>query len=184
MSIANFCDLLQTDEARVRCDPVSARPVYHLGIGKELRDVRERKHWSAKQVCQFASSKGFPQVTPQSLRGLETGQTQYPDADVIRGVAAVFDLRYEQLAWRYITANYGLRPEFSLPDVEPKLDPAISAEAWRVEGLPPALRSAVIDTLRTLLAALDIARKREGSDGDGSGNPPTPHTKPAPKKRR
>lgn len=183
MSIAKFCDLLQGDEGRVGCRNVG-RKAYHPLIGADLKRLRDAKRWSAQQVIQRATAKGFPDVTPQSLRGLESGQTQYPDANVLRGVAAAFGLDYEPLAWRYITANYGITPAFELPDLEAPLDPTIERIAREVEQMPEALRREATGTLDRLLRALDIARQKGRIDESDHETPAATRTTKAPRKHR
>jgi hypothetical protein len=154
MSTAIFPVLLQSDEAGLRSPWVAkkskekrARPVFHRDIAADLRAMRGGK--SATLLIIAAEKKGHT-LSPQKLRGVEVGTTRYPDRDVLEAVAAAHGLDYQQLAWRYVTANYGLTPDYALPPLAVPLEPGVQTAAQTLELLPSPTRTALIELIRTL----------------------------------
>lgn len=162
MSRANLCGLLQNDKAGLRSlemprKRADGRPVFHGGIGADLRKFREVRGWSVQQAVNAAHAKRHRALTVNRLRLLEEGRIQGPGADVLKAVAALYGLTYEMLAWRFVTANYGLTPEFVLPLLPDPLSEESEEFARTLDAQVPAgERIAVIDRLRKLAAALGI----------------------------
>lgn len=143
------------------------RPIFHAKIGADLHRCRGSR--SIAQILLLAERKHLT-LTENTLRALEEGRTQWPDAEVLRAVAGIYGLDYEPLAWRFVEANYGVSPEVEFPKIEPAIDPAVAPVARILEALPSALRTSVIGTLHTLAEALGIAphTTRSGARGRGS----------------
>jgi transcriptional regulator with XRE-family HTH domain len=79
------------------------RPVYHPRLGALLRDLREAKGWSVQQAVNAAAGKGHTALTWNSLTWLEAGKTKLPDAEVLKAVADIYELRYAELARGFVS---------------------------------------------------------------------------------
>lgn len=84
------------------------RPVFHEGFGAFLASQREAKGWSLRGAAAQAKRWSLP-LSYQVLFRLEGGQTKNPNGDVLRAVAQLYRLPYEELAARVVSANYGLQ---------------------------------------------------------------------------
>lgn len=111
MSRADFCGSLQTHEHGLRCGLMAReqinRPVFHKELGDRLRKLREAHDWSVQQAINIAKGKQHRALTLNRLRWLEEGKTKFPDAEVLRAVADIYDLTYAELAKAFVAANYG-----------------------------------------------------------------------------
>lgn len=84
------------------------RAVYHPEVGKFFRGLRDKRGWSQRQAVEIARRREIPSVTRQILIRLERGQTKNPEPEVLRGVAALYEMPYEELAGRFVAHRYGV----------------------------------------------------------------------------
>lgn len=83
------------------------RPRFHTAIGEYLKGLREAKQWTMRQAADIASRRaGSGALTRQVMLRMEWGQVKNPKAVVLRAYAALYGIRYEDLARRYVESNY------------------------------------------------------------------------------
>lgn len=131
------------------------RPVFHERYGQDLKALREAHGWSVQQAVNLAIGKGHRGLTWNKLTWLESGKTKLPDRDTLEAIAAIYELRYEELAEHYIQANYGTEvfrrargtKKRAAARLAPRT-PAISAEERRLlekwSQLPRELRQQLL----------------------------------------
>jgi transcriptional regulator with XRE-family HTH domain len=84
------------------------RPVFYAEFGGTLKTLREDRKWTMRQAAELARQKGVPEVTRQILFRLERGQVKNPEPEVLRGLAALYNLEYEALGAKFAALRYGL----------------------------------------------------------------------------
>lgn len=111
MSIAICGDSLQSDERLLRslsvAEKLDRRPVFHEELGQQLKALRTRREWSVQQAVNYARSKGHTGLTWNKLTLLEGGKTKFPEREALQAVAALYDLRFDELARSFVLRNYG-----------------------------------------------------------------------------
>jgi transcriptional regulator with XRE-family HTH domain len=111
MSIANFGESLQREEAGLRCSRVTerppARPIFHRELGELLVTLRTARAWSVQQAVIQSRVKHPGVLTWNVLTRLESGKTKHPDAEALRALADLYELDYTVLATSFVVANYG-----------------------------------------------------------------------------
>lgn len=130
------------------------RPVFWPQLATFFTNLRVEKRWGQRQAAKIAENRGLTILSRQQLLRLEKGQTKDPDADVLRAVASLYELPYEEVVRRLAVAKYGVNlasddftllmqerfggsNRFVLEDREPEL-----IDAWRAstrEGQRSAL---------------------------------------------
>jgi transcriptional regulator with XRE-family HTH domain len=83
------------------------RSVFLEGFGHYLVSLREALRWKQAQAADIAKRRGIA-VTYQALRGLEEGTTKSPDPELLRAIAALYELPYPELVRRYVHERYGV----------------------------------------------------------------------------
>jgi transcriptional regulator with XRE-family HTH domain len=139
---------------------MSPRPVFHGQIGAELRELREARGWSQSQAVHLAGRRHLPAVSVQQLRFLEEGRTKHPDADILRSVAGLYGLEYQDLVARYVRANYGsVKVALDAPPAAP-----LDHRTWKLledDELPvlEAWRRSTAEGRQGALAVLGVSKK-------------------------
>lgn len=158
------------------------RPVFHPGIGFDLRALRESKRWSVEHVVDRAADKGHAALTENRLRWIEAGLAEHPDPDVLRAIAAVYNLDYAPLVWRFVEATYGVGP--NLP-AGLSFDQLQATATRQTQGTAlEALRTAVLASLDTFQLALSTGPETTRRDAPGRVPTAGAHTRPAGARRR
>jgi transcriptional regulator with XRE-family HTH domain len=83
------------------------RPKYHPAMGLFFKELRESRDWSQRQAAAIAERRGLTELSRQILFRLERGQIKNPEPEVLRDVAALYDLSYADVVERFISARYG-----------------------------------------------------------------------------
>ena len=105
------------------------RPVRFRGLGDFFLHLRAARGWNQSDPARFAAQKGIGGFTRQMWLRLERGQTKDPDPGVLRSVAQLYELPYEELIRRVVSAKYGvdLTPE----RIAAVLDEQLALEEYR-----------------------------------------------------
>jgi len=141
---------------------VSQRPIFHAEFGRYVAELRERRGWSQSDAARFGGKKN-PALTRQVLLHLEAGKTKDPDPEVLRAVALLYGVSYEQIVSKLVACRYGLTLETTV-----KSGSLVAKSALPVEGntnarstspprvsTRPQTKQAIIDAARH--AAIDLA---------------------------
>jgi transcriptional regulator with XRE-family HTH domain len=103
---ASQCPTLSRYDGRL---VAKKRPVFHPELAEFFRELREKRAGLGfRQVVKLAQERGLTAITHETLRGLEKGTTENPKSEVLRAAAAFYKIPYEELASRFIEANYGI----------------------------------------------------------------------------
>lgn len=145
------------------------RPVFHGRLGAELKQMRESRGWSLSQVVDLARRRRLTGLSPQQLRYLEEGRTKHPEADALQAVAAIYNLKYEELVARFVQVSYGtaavhLPTAAALTGDWRLLMPAehMALDAWRQSS--PAGRKAALAVLKVSRPQLVRGKERRQED--------------------
>lgn len=90
---------------------MSARPVYHPGLGEFFKGLREKRGWTHSEAAQFADRRQLRPLSRQVILRLEVGKTKNPEPEVLRSLAALYDVPHEELLAKFWEARYGVAPE-------------------------------------------------------------------------
>lgn len=85
---------------------VSKRPIFHAQFGEYLAGLREAKGWNQSDAARFGVKKS-KLLTRQVLLHLEAGKTKDPKPDVLRAVALLYGVPYEQIAAKHVACRFG-----------------------------------------------------------------------------
>lgn len=92
---------------------MAERPVFHSDLGTHLVRLREARGYGQRQAADIAARKGLEALSHQVIHRLEHGKVKHPDPEVLRQVAALYEVDYEDLARRFFSALYGISWEVS-----------------------------------------------------------------------
>jgi transcriptional regulator with XRE-family HTH domain len=92
---------------------MAERPVFHPELGAYFVRLREAKGWGQRQAAQIADKRKLSAINHQVLLRLEHGRVRHPDADVLRQVAKLYGEPYEDIAYRWFAAEYGVTREMT-----------------------------------------------------------------------
>ena len=148
---------------------MAERPVFHPGLGEYFVRLREAKGWGQRQAAQIAEKRKLAAINHQVLLRLEHGRVRHPDAEVLRQVAALYGESYEDVAYRWFSAEYGVAREMTAEQVAMNL--ARERErtagddeeyAWLVKwrGLAPQGRKLAVKQVDLLLEEFAAAGAR------------------------
>lgn len=89
--------------------PVMARVVRVVlpQFGAFLVSLRDARGWNQSEAAHRATRQRLA-VSYQALRGLEEGKTKNPEPALLRGIAALYKVPYEELVRRFIAERYGV----------------------------------------------------------------------------
>lgn len=137
-SFAARCDVATAHYDRPR---MGSRPIFMPDLGTYFVSLREGRGWKQMQAAAIAHRRGIP-LSYQALRGLEGGKTKSPDPAVLRAVAALYQVPYEQVVERVVAVRYGLDDTSAAP-AEPMISDEALTFARRFDQLEPADRAVV-----------------------------------------
>lgn len=86
---------------------VLGRPVFSEHLGKYFRGLRAAKKLGLRQAAQTAENKHLGLLTRQVIFSLEKGRTKNIEPDVLKEVAKLYAVDYEEIAARVINDRYG-----------------------------------------------------------------------------
>lgn len=81
----------------LRCSGVSTRPIFHAEFGEYLVSLRTKKEWTQSDAGRYARKEN-PRITRQVILHLEKGKTRNPKPDVLRVLAKIYDVSYDEIA--------------------------------------------------------------------------------------
>jgi len=154
--------------------------VFHGKLGEYFEAVREAKkqaegdHWSLRGAASLAKRKGLQGLTYQILFRLEAGQIRHVAPAVLRAVADLYGLVYEDIVAMYVSSEYGLgrdlhrqsrtRGSALHPGPGGVIDGSTTARVRELEGRIEELRvyESIVRHLRPLLAEALAAVGTEG----------------------
>lgn len=84
------------------------RPVFFADLGKFFVSLREAKNWNQSQAADIATRRGLSRLSYNALRYLEEGKTKNPEPDVLRALATLYDVPYEELLAKFWETRYGV----------------------------------------------------------------------------
>ena len=87
---------------------MAERPTFHAGLGEYFISLRQRLGWGQRQAAQLAERRGIVLLTRQVMLRLEQGKTKNPEPTVLRAVAELYGVTYEELVARCIQSQYGV----------------------------------------------------------------------------
>jgi transcriptional regulator with XRE-family HTH domain len=83
------------------------RPVFHPALGEFFQSLRP-EDWKQSDAARYAKLRGLKVLTRQVLLRLERGKTKWPSPAVLRAVADLYSLNYEELVHRVTEQAYGI----------------------------------------------------------------------------
>jgi transcriptional regulator with XRE-family HTH domain len=107
------------------------RPIFHADLGAYFRELRAAKGWGQAEAAHYAERRHLDAVTRQVLLRLEVGKTKNPEPEVLRAVAYLYGVTYEELVIRCVEAQYEveMRPaKPGEPRPETKVQPELTIE--------------------------------------------------------
>lgn len=120
VSTTNFTHDQQCQQVGVTITDVTrSRPRFHEEIGNFLIALRDERGWSLRQAAAIAKQKGLNALTRQILLRLEHGQVKNPEVDVLRALATLYGVPYQDVAQRFIERIFGLRVSFPKTHMNP-----------------------------------------------------------------
>jgi transcriptional regulator with XRE-family HTH domain len=87
---------------------VSARPVFHKELGEFFVELRTQRGWKQRQAASIAFRRRLKVLTRQVLLRLEAGRTKNPEPEVLRALAELYEMPYEDLVQRFVERRFGL----------------------------------------------------------------------------
>jgi hypothetical protein len=97
------------NQGGIACESVRKRPVFHPELGKFFEGLRDARKWSLRGTASLAERRGLnPPLTYQVLFRLEAGQIKNPEPDVLRAIAALYELGYEHVVARFVEQRYAI----------------------------------------------------------------------------
>lgn len=122
---------------------VRTRPVFLPELGKFFRELRESRDWTLRGAASQAERWHLPKLTYQVLFRLEHGQTKYPDPDVLRALATLYEIPYNDLVARWVNLTFGsdlIRHEGDQQSALPTGGAGVPSSARRIAELESELR--------------------------------------------
>jgi transcriptional regulator with XRE-family HTH domain len=102
------------------------RPVFHSELGAYFTRLRQERGWTQRQTAAIARQKNMSAIGRQTVWRLETGKVKNPDEDVLRAIATLYGVTYEDLVARCVEAQYGIEMRPAKPGA-PRLEAVVAA---------------------------------------------------------
>lgn len=84
-----------------------SRPVFDRELGRFFEELRLRRNLaSQRQAAQVAKEKYHLELSYQTIRRLEAGQTKNPGPELLRKLATVYAVPYEELVERSVSRRF------------------------------------------------------------------------------
>jgi transcriptional regulator with XRE-family HTH domain len=127
-------------------------------LGRFFEKLREARGFaSQRNAARIAKQRGFTAISYQVLQRLEAGRTRFPEPEVLRALAELYNAPYELLVARSVMAIYGI----ALEHLPKRIDELLRQQAGiqrdvidfarRINQLPRGAR----DVIRMTLAGLE-----------------------------
>lgn len=144
---------------------VTGRPIVHKEFGEYVEGLRTAKGWEHQMdAARYAAQRGVKVVTRNKLVRLESGKTRNPSAELLRGIARLYEVPYEEVVSVYTRYQFGIdlaivrdQPRHvRTGQLEPQLEGGGSVVKTHAEtGLQQDSRAAVLaDTARDVIHRL------------------------------
>lgn len=137
------------------------RPVFHPELGAYFARLREEKGWSQRRAGEVAHRRRLAAVNYQAIQRLEAGKTRDLGPDLLRALAALYDVTYESLVRRWAQVRYGVdvEAEAPVPANAETLTPDERACLQRWRALGASDRAWLDQTLDRLLGVVGRGNK-------------------------
>lgn len=74
-----------------------------------MAGLRDSRGWSQSDAARFARQRGLaPPLSRNVLLRLESGETKFPEADVLRAVASLYEHDYQDVVNRCVVERYSV----------------------------------------------------------------------------
>lgn len=147
--------------------PVSStRPAHHPALADYFVALRNREGWSQLQAADIASRQRLS-VSINQLRGLETGTTKEPEADLLLAISRLYGVAYEDVVAQVLAANVARLKEIYPIDASCAATPPIETGQKSAQQIPHLTGSAQDATGPT--TAKDLPQSKSDAvplDGD------------------
>lgn len=151
---------------------MAARPVFNATLGEYFAELRLAHNWTQRQATAIAFNRKIAGISKQTIWRIEKGKIKHPEADALRGLAALYGVSYEELVVRCVEAQYGVklvpataaeRKSLPRPNAVVAFDPAERRMLDQYRRLRPELRKAVTGLLRRVAddGAVDAAESKQ-----------------------
>lgn len=167
----------------------TGRPVFNAALGTFFRQTREYRGLGLRQAAMAAVHSGLSRISKATLSGLERGRTKHIDPDVLRELALLYGLDYQDLAKRVVSVQYGLTDlsidralavQHADPPLQDESATLLSELVAEIRSLRPEQRLLVIQGFLLQARSHAVARTsgpRTGSPtGSEAGTPPNTGT--------
>jgi len=113
------------------------RPVFHPELGKFFVELRKAKGWTQNQAEDIAARKRLSALTHQVLWRLEQGKIKNIDPAILRAVATLYQVSYDDLVAQWTRHRYGvsLAAETSVPQTNTDIDREAAAQRKKVSDV-------------------------------------------------
>lgn len=135
-----------------------ARPVFHESLGQFFVSLREAKGWGQRQAASIAERNKLPGLTRQVMWRLEAGKTKNAEPDVLRSLALLYEVPYQDLVARWVKVRFGVtctvtgEASKSEPVVRSKVDRELQKTVRLWGNLTTRERSHVLALMSDLVA--------------------------------
>jgi len=86
---------------------MARRPVFHPELGAFFEELREKRGWTQSQAADLAQRRDLHVLTRQVLLRLEDGKTKNPEPEVLRAVAVLYEVPYDDLVAKWVATRFG-----------------------------------------------------------------------------
>lgn len=87
------------------------RRIFHPELGQFFRKLREDREMGLRQAADMARRRGLKSLTLNSLGKLERGGTKNPEPELLRDIATLYEMTYEELVGRFVEQRFGTRSD-------------------------------------------------------------------------
>jgi HTH-type transcriptional regulator, competence development regulator len=110
---------------------MAERPTFHAELGEYFVGLRQRRELGQRQAAEIADRRNITALSRQVLLRLEQGKTKNPEPEVLKAIADLYGVTYDELVIRCVEAQYGveMRPaKPGEPKPETKAQPELTEE--------------------------------------------------------
>jgi transcriptional regulator with XRE-family HTH domain len=135
------------------------RPVFDAELGRFFVELRQQRGWTQRQAEDIAARRKLEPLTRQVLWRLEKGKTKNPEPEVLRAVADLYDLAYQDVVSRFVQRRFGVVAEDDAHG--PPRRRLTASEAEWLELLEELVRKGKYDLVVRMARTL-VGRPEEG----------------------
>jgi transcriptional regulator with XRE-family HTH domain len=104
---ADICQ--QSEDGLLGCASVPTRSIFHAEFGRYMEGLRTAKAWSQSDAARFAAKK-YPHITRNVIVHVEAGKARDPKPALLRDLANLYGVPYEEVARQFFRDKYGNDP--------------------------------------------------------------------------